>query len=83
MAAYTTIWNSKYSYFYLGILMLIRVFLFCLIISYLRIKSCNVLNYNNCSTDWSFPLIIKVKYFQGVCSGNLHTMCLFTFHSAS
>ena len=27
---------------------------FCLIISYLR-KSYNVLNYNNCSTDWSFP----------------------------
>jgi hypothetical protein len=24
---------------------------FCLIISYLRIKSYNVLNYNNCSTD--------------------------------
>ena len=34
--------------------MLIKVF-FCLIISYLRIKSYNVLNYNNCSTDWSFP----------------------------
>jgi hypothetical protein len=30
----------------------------CLIISYLRIKSYNVLNYNNCSTDWSFPLNI-------------------------
>jgi hypothetical protein len=29
---------------------------FCLIISYLRIKSYNVLNYNNYSTDWSFPL---------------------------
>ena len=29
---------------------------FYLIISYLRIKSYNVLNYNNCSTDWSFPL---------------------------
>jgi hypothetical protein len=29
---------------------------FCLIISYLRIKSYNVLNYNNGSTDWSFPL---------------------------
>jgi hypothetical protein len=26
--------------------------------SYLRIKSYNVLNYNNCSTDWSFPLNI-------------------------
>ena len=25
-------------------------------ISYLRIKSYNALNYNNCSTDWSFPL---------------------------
>ena len=34
--------------------MLIKVLL--LIISYLRIKSYNVLNYNNCSTDWSFPL---------------------------
>jgi hypothetical protein len=33
---------------------------FCLIISYLRIKSYNVLNYNNCSTDWSFPLTISV-----------------------
>jgi hypothetical protein len=29
---------------------------FCLIISYLQIKSYNVLNYNNCSTDWHFPL---------------------------
>jgi hypothetical protein len=29
---------------------------FCLIISYLRIKNYIVLNYNNCSTDWSFPL---------------------------
>jgi hypothetical protein len=27
-----------------------------LIISYLWIKSYNVLNHNNCSTDWSFPL---------------------------
>ena len=36
--------------------MLIMVF-FYLIISYLRIKSYNVLNYNNCSTEWSFPLI--------------------------
>jgi hypothetical protein len=31
--------------------------LICLMISYLRIKSYNVLNYNICSTDWSFPLI--------------------------
>ena len=29
---------------------------FCLKICYLRIKSYNVLNYNNCSNDWSFPL---------------------------
>jgi hypothetical protein len=29
---------------------------FCLIISYLQIKSYNVLNYSNCSTDWPFPL---------------------------
>ena len=27
---------------------------FCLMISYLQIKSYNVLNYNNCSTDWPF-----------------------------
>jgi cytosine/uracil/thiamine/allantoin permease len=25
-------------------------------LSLLQIKSYNVLNYNNCSTDWSFPL---------------------------
>jgi len=40
---------------------------FCLIIIYLRIKSYNVLNYNNCSTDWSFPLMdfqIIVKSMQ-------------------
>ena len=30
---------------------------FCLIISYLQIQSCNVLNYNNFSTDWPFPLM--------------------------
>ena len=29
---------------------------FCLIISYLQIQSYNVLNYNNCSTDWHLPL---------------------------
>ena len=29
---------------------------FWLIISYLQIKSYNVLNYSNCSTDWPFPL---------------------------
>ena len=29
---------------------------FCLINSCLQIKSYNVLNYNNCSTDWPFPL---------------------------
>ena len=29
---------------------------FCLIISYLRIKSYNLLNYNNCSTHWTFSL---------------------------
>ena len=29
---------------------------FYLIISYLQIKSYNVLNSNNYSTDWSFPL---------------------------
>ena len=40
--------------------MLIKVF-FCLIISYLRLKSYNVLNYNNCSTDWSFPLRLSIR----------------------
>jgi hypothetical protein len=30
---------------------------FCLMISYLQIQSYNVLNYNNCSTDWPFPLM--------------------------
>ena len=35
---------------------------FCLIISYLRIKSYNVLNYNNCSTDWSFPLTYVLMF---------------------
>jgi hypothetical protein len=29
---------------------------FCLIISYLQIKSYDVLNYNNCSSDRPFPL---------------------------
>ena len=38
--------------------MLIKVVF--LIISYLRIKSYNVLNYNNCSTDWSFPINVLV-----------------------
>ena len=41
--------------------MLIKVF-FLLRISYLRIKSYNVLNYNNCSTDWSFPLRCLIQY---------------------
>jgi hypothetical protein len=35
---------------------------FCLIISYLRIKSYKVLNYNYCSTDWSFPLMKGMTY---------------------
>jgi hypothetical protein len=35
----------------------------CLIISYLQIKSYNVLNYNNCSTDWPFPLM-KIRGFE-------------------
>ena len=34
--------------------------IFCLIISYLRIKSYNILKYNNCSTVWSFPLTNNV-----------------------
>ena len=43
---------------------------FCLIISYLRIKSYNVLNYNNCSTDCSFPLrgewVFILFFWQGI-----------------
>ena len=35
---------------------------FCLMISYLQIKSYNVLNYNNCSTDWPFPLSFTPHY---------------------
>jgi hypothetical protein len=31
---------------------------FGIIISYLRIKSYNVLHFKNCSTDWSFPLSV-------------------------
>ena len=34
---------------------------FCLIISYLRIKSYNVLNHNNCSTDWRFPFKVSLN----------------------
>jgi hypothetical protein len=37
----------------------------CLIISYLRIKSYNVLNYSNCSTDWSFPLTPFDPFYLG------------------
>ena len=33
---------------------------FGIIISYLRIKSCNALNFNNCSTNLSFPLNVGV-----------------------
>ena len=44
---------------------------FCLIISYLRIKSYNVLNYNNCSTDWSFPLRVNLL------KNNLNSVCIF------
>jgi hypothetical protein len=40
--------------------------------SYLRIKSYNVLNYNNCSTDWSFPLTFPTN-------GN-PTLSAFIFH---
>jgi hypothetical protein len=37
---------------------------FCLIISYLQIKNYNVLNYNNCSTNWPFPLTVFNKFMQ-------------------
>ena len=36
---------------------------FCLIISYLQIKSYNVLNYNNCSTEDICELSIESLYF--------------------
>jgi hypothetical protein len=55
MATYTTTGNSKYSYFLIRYIK-VNKGVFCLIISYLRMKSYNVLNDNNCSTDWSFPL---------------------------
>ena len=55
MAAYTTIGNSKYSYFLIGHIN-VNKGVFWLRISYLQINSYNVLNYNNCSTDWPFPL---------------------------
>ena len=35
---------------------------FCLIISYLQIKSYNVLNYSNCSTDCPFPLSKRMQF---------------------
>jgi hypothetical protein len=44
---------------------------FYLIISYLRIKSYNVLNYNNCSTDWSFPLLRWMLLHIIVIQGNI------------
>jgi hypothetical protein len=55
MATYTTTGNSKYSYFLIRYIK-VNKGVFCLIISYLRMKSYNVLNDTNCSTDWSFPL---------------------------
>ena len=60
MAAYTTTVNSKLFIFLIGYRYInVNKGVFCLIINYLRIKSYNVLNYryNNCSTEWSFPLI--------------------------
>ena len=47
---------------------------FCLIISYLQIKSYNVLNYNNCSTDWPFPLNLSTFFF--VFDKSLHKLRL-------
>ena len=54
--------------------MLIKVGFFCLIISYLQIKSYNVLNYNNCSTDWPFPLNLSTFFF--VFDKSLHKLRL-------
>ena len=57
MAAYTTTGNIGHINVNKGV--------FCLIISYLQIKSYNALNYNNCSTDWPFPLM-TASYFHSL-----------------
>jgi hypothetical protein len=49
--------ETSYIVFFSTIIINVNKGVFCLIISYLQIKSYNVLNYNNCSTDWPFPLI--------------------------
>ena len=72
--------------------MLIKVFI-CLIISYLQIKSYNVLNYNNCSTDWPFPLIffletakpnaltiLRYQVLRLFCSACIYSICLYKTH---
>ena len=58
IAAYTSDYERKFQIFIFLIGYInVNKGVFCLIISYLRIKSYNVLNYNNYSTDWSFLLI--------------------------
>ena len=51
---------------------------FCLIISYLRIKSYNVLNNNNCSTDWSFR-ILNCCYMYIVYCGSFRILKIFSW----
>ena len=50
------LWRKFQIFIFLIVHINVNTGVFCLIISYLRIKSYNVLNYNNCSTDWSFAL---------------------------
>ena len=50
------LWRKFQIFIFLIVHINVNTGVFCLIISYLRIKSYNILNYNNCSTDWSFAL---------------------------
>jgi hypothetical protein len=50
------LWRKFQIFIFLIVHINVNTDVFCLIISYLRIKSYKVLNYNNCSTDWSFAL---------------------------
>ena len=50
------LWRKFQIFIFLIVHINVNTGVFCLIISYLRIKIYNVLNYNNYSTDWSFAL---------------------------
>ena len=50
------LWRKFQIFIFLIVHINVNTGVFCLIISYLRIKSYKVLNYNNCSTDCSFAL---------------------------